>query len=217
MLENQIKTLGEIFNYLNENKFESKLNNKIVITIQSSQRKNALGWCSVKPIWSNSDDEWFYEINIAAEYLNSGILNICEVMLHEMCHLANLVDDISDCNAKTQYHNKKFKAKAESVGLVVEKDKRFGYGFTSLSEELENEFKNIDIEDVFNIKRGLPIAEGEEGEEKEKKKRAKNIHKYICPTCQCDVKSKISGLEITCKNCEVEFEEEKEEEESGEE
>lgn len=65
MLEKQIKALGDIFRYLNESKFDGRLNEKTIITIQSQRRKkNAAGWCSVYPIWINNKEENFYEINI---------------------------------------------------------------------------------------------------------------------------------------------------------
>lgn len=211
MLEKQIKALGDIFRYLNESKFDGRLNEKTIITIQSQGRKkNAAGWCSVYPIWINNKEENFYEINISAEYLGDGLLEVCGIMLHEMVHLANLQSGIKDCNSKTQYHNKCFKDLAESVGLVVKRVKKYGYGITSLSDKLKNELNSLDIEDVFNIRRDNFIAVNKDDNNKSKKK--KRIHKYTCNSCGAEVKSKIFGLEIRCEECGVNFEEEKNEE-----
>lgn len=209
MLEKQAKGLENLFNYFNEKKFGGKFEDKPIITIQSAGRKSVLGWCSVHPIWSDAKENVFYEINITAEHLGDGLLDISETILHEMCHLSNLQDGIKDCSPKTQYHNKKFKDTAEAVGLVVEKSKKYGYGYTSLSDELKEELKSLDFEDVFNLKRYVPTIEkdtedsdGDEGDDKPKKKR---VFKYICESCQTEIKSKYSGLEISCKKCDLTF------------
>ena len=62
--------------------------------------------------------------------------HIIATLLHEMCHYFNYVNGINDTNGNK--HNKKFKKLAESVGLVVEKGKSVGYGYTSLSDELKD-------------------------------------------------------------------------------
>lgn len=208
MLEIQKKTLEDLFDYFNEKKFNSNFVDKPVITIQSRGKKNALGWCTVNPIWNNNDGE-YYEINISAENLGDGLLNVAQVLLHEMCHLSNLQNGIKDCNPKSQRHNKKFKVVAESVGLIVASDKRYGFAFTSLSSDLKEEISNMKIEDVFNIRRGGK-SEGKDKDEKdgEDKPKVKRIFKYVCSNCGTEIKSKYSGLDIVCKRCETTFEEE---------
>lgn len=212
MLEIQKKTLEDLFDYFNEKKFNNEFTNKPVITIQTRGRKGVLGWCTINPIWNDDDENFYYEINISAENLGDGLMEVSHILLHEMCHLYNLQNDIRDCNPKTQYHNKKFKDVAESVGLLVEKDKRYGYGFTSLSDEVKEEISNISnygIDDVFNIRRGIKEDqdEKEKDEDGKDKPKVKRIFKYVCPKCNTEIKSKYSGLEIICKSCETSFEE----------
>lgn len=205
MLENQVKGLEELFNYFNENKFDGKFEDKPVITIQSAGRKSVLGWCTVCPMWSDSNENVYYEINVAAEHLGDGIIEVGETLLHEMVHLSNLHDGIKDCSPKTQYHNKSFKTLAEAVGLLVEKSKRYGYGYTSPSEELKEELKRSEIKDVFNLKRGKTVASGDTEDNDDDTPKKKRVFKYVCESCGAEVKSKTDELQITCKHCDMTF------------
>jgi hypothetical protein len=149
-----IKSLERVYDALAKI-FELK-HDRPIITIQTKGRqKSTLGW--------HWQDKWeigkkcISEINICAEELNK---NPIETLVHEMVHYANACEKIEDCNAH-QYHNKVFKAKAESYGLNVEKDGRRGWGLTKLSENLEKMLKEIKIDyKVFELfrKENLTIS-----------------------------------------------------------
>ena len=105
-----------------------------VITVQSKGRMNALGWFW-KDGWANGEPGKLPEINLSAEHLAREPEKIAATLIHEMVHYANALDGVRDCTGH-QYHNRQFKERAESVGLVVERIGGRGWATTSLSEGL---------------------------------------------------------------------------------
>ena len=111
--------LEKLFRMLNNDMFGGQLEQPI-ITIQSSAR--SYGHYSVFPIWTVNGEELRHEINIAAGTLDREIEYTVATLLHEMCHMYNdTVLHIQDTSNGGHYHNRRFKATAESVGLIVTK------------------------------------------------------------------------------------------------
>lgn len=139
--------LHRAFDYFNE-EFVDGVLPKVIITIQESGRKNALGWYG-KGFWSDKAcGGSACEINISAEHMNRSADSILETLLHEMAHLYNSIKKIRDVSSG-QYHNKKFKTAAELFGLDVEKGGTRGWSWTTLGSGAKNaivKFKpNVDI------------------------------------------------------------------------
>lgn len=110
-----IKELERVYDFL-ANKFNLKAIRPIITIQTKGRQKSTLGW-----YWNNKwqvNKKEFSEINISAESLNK---NPIETLIHEMVHYSNAVNKIEDCNHH-QYHNKRFKEKAEMYGLNVEKN-----------------------------------------------------------------------------------------------
>ena len=129
-----LNELYRIFDILNRDKFDGSLSEP-VITIQKT-KGTTLGYFTVDKVWKNKGDSdkndglvaedkeenAFYEINIDPRWFcTRTAADITETLLHEMVHYFNKVNDVKDCSGNV--HNKKFKAAAESVGLVVERGK----------------------------------------------------------------------------------------------
>lgn len=150
-----VDVLQKAFVFFNQKLCNNELNQVPVITIQSKGRRSAYGWfwdCS----WKNGADEQLRpEINIAAEYLSRSAVNIMETLIHELAHMINAKRNVKDCNA-AQYHNKKFKATAEELGLTCEKMGAYGYAKTGLGERAKaavDQFileTNCSVFDSFN-------------------------------------------------------------------
>ena len=123
--------------------------------------------------------------------------DVAETLLHEMCHYYNKVNDIKDCSGNI--HNKKFKSSAERVGLVVEKGKGVGYGYTSMSEALEAYMNEVvkPNEEAFEYFRSVPMKLSGGGGT-----RKKTMFKYTCPDCGAEVKGK-RDMTIKCGLCDV--------------
>lgn len=155
------------------------------------------------------NDSAYYEINIDPRYFyGRDAVEIVETLLHEMVHYFNKVSDIKDCSGNV--HNKKFKMAAEAVGLIVEKGKSVGYGYTSCSDELRDY-----ILDVINPDDSVFEYFRAGGREKEKKERKKTLFKFTCPDCGQVAKAK-NGVSIKCGLCNVDMDMEDVEEEPDE-
>ena len=194
-----------VFSILNHDKFNDELPEP-VITIQKT-RGRTLGHFTVNKTWKNkndveSDETSYHEINIDPRWFcDRTATEVIETLLHEMCHYCNKLAEINDCNG--QIHNKKFKSLAEKVGLIVEKGKSVGWGYTSLSDELakyieENIEPNRKAFEYFRA--GNPIEGGGI-----KKPRAKTMFKYTCPDCGQIAKAK-KDITIKCGLCDVDME-----------
>lgn len=195
-----LEELYRIFAILNKDKFDGKLPEP-VITIQKT-RMNAYGWFTPDRTWrdknnEDSDETSYNEINIDPRWFNVRTpADIAETLLHEMCHYYNRVNGVKDCNG--QVHNKKFKRVAEDVGLVVEKGKSVGFGYTSMSDELKTYMDEVvkPNEKAFEYFRSAPIKTAAGGTKK------KTLFKYTCPECGQEVKGK-RDVTIKCGICDV--------------
>lgn len=196
-----LEELYRIFNILNRDKFNGSLAEP-VITIQKT-RGGTLGHFTLSKVWKDKNDEQseenaYYEINVDPRWFNSRTpAEVAETLLHEMCHYSNKFNNIKDCSGNV--HNKKFKSLAESVGLIVEKGKSVGYGYTSLSDELKVYMENVvkPREEAFEYFRTAPIKLGGSG-----RTRKKTQFKYTCPNCGQEVKAK-KDVAVKCGDCDV--------------
>lgn len=196
-----LEELYRIFGILNHDKFDDTLPEP-VITIYKT-RGRVLGHFTVDKTWKNkndveSDEDAYYEINIDPRWFcDRTPEEVVETLLHEMCHYANKMSDIKDCNGNI--HNKKFKVLAESVGLIVEKDKSVGWGYTSLSDELREYIEeeiNPDAEAFEYFRAVVNKGDGI------KTPRKKKMFTYTCPDCGQTAKGK-KDITIKCGLCDM--------------
>lgn len=114
-----------------------------------------------------------------------------------MVHLYCLENEIADTCQKGRYHNKTFKAEAESRDLEIGYDRTVGYSHTAPTPKFERTLKdnNFTLEALFA--RALP-------EQKVKREREK-ANTYVCPICGQKVRS-TAELNLICGDCEVPME-----------
>lgn len=200
------RTVGyfeKIYRALNADKFNNELEMPM-ITIQSS--KGAYGHVTCSRVWKRKNEQCF-ELNIGAEYLNRPIENVVSTILHEMVHIYNLMHDIQDCSRNNTYHNKKFKEKAENVGLCIEYDKRIGWSITSPTEELMEYIIDKGWSDVL-VNRGggfamtgIGTSGGKSGTSGgESMRKPSSTRKYICPNCNCTCRT-TKDIKVICGEC----------------
>lgn len=201
--------LESLFRKMNASFFDGQLDMPI-ITIQSTPR--AYGHYSVAPIWTVNGEELRHEINIGAGTLDRDIEYTVATLLHEMCHMYNdTVLNVQDCSRQGTYHNRQFKATAESVGLIVTKSEKYGYAHTAPSDDLIEWILNNDIQEIKlnrNEPFGIRITGGNNtgstagntaGKTPGKNPNSHSI-KYVCPCCgQIARTTKISNL--ICGDC----------------
>lgn len=196
--------LEKLFRMMNEDFFNGQLEMPI-ITIQSTPR--AYGHYSVSPIWTVNGEELKHEINVSAGALDRPIENVIATLLHEMCHMYNdTVLNVQDCSRQGTYHNKQFKATAESVGLIVTKSDRYGFAHTSPSDRLIEYILDNDIQEIKLNRNegGIRITGGNNTGNASGQKPGKNPNshsiKYQCPVCGNSVRA-TKKLNVVCGDC----------------
>ncbi len=225
-LQGIITNLENLFRKFNRKYFNGELQ-KPIITVSPDTTNGAYGWCTSWKAWQNKNEKpeksekshvvnladltpdnlnkkkeepGFYEINMCAEYLSRPFMEICETLIHEMVHLKNLQDDVQDTSRSGKYHNKKFKEVAEEHGLLVDKDSKYGWCITKLTDEtkywIEQSCKDEDCFDLYRSKMLKPLAA-----------KKQSTRKYVCPICGVIVRA-TKQVRIICADCGEEMEEE---------
>jgi len=193
--------LDWLFEVFNEKFFESELS-KPVITMSGEGRRRAYGWFFPKQIWQDGEEVRHYEINICPEHLNRPIEEVCETLLHEMIHLKNALSGIVDCHRNGLYHTKKFQTCAERHGLKAMKTEKYGWAKTSLKDETLDFIKSLNLE-TFKLFRNLnfPSDDIEGGDEDSTETpKPSSSRKYVCPSCDVNVRATKEVL-IRCEKC----------------
>jgi curved DNA-binding protein CbpA len=72
------------------------------------------------------------EIMVSGEGLRRDAASVLGTLLHEAAHALATARGIQDTSRQGRYHNKKFKAHAEELGITVEHDARLGWSITTL-------------------------------------------------------------------------------------
>lgn len=195
-IKTALAQLEKLFNIFNDHYFNGQLISPVIIIQTNGKHTNTLGWCTTRKIWCDSaKDDFYFEITICAEHLDRGVYEVSNTLIHEMTHLKNLQDGVSDCSRSGTYHNKKFKDEAEKHGLVVEYHKKYGWAMTSLTDQACSYIDTLEHIDqgAFTISRQLPLAVA---------KPKSSSRKYICPDCGQSVRA-TKEVHIICGDCET--------------
>jgi hypothetical protein len=142
-------------------------------------------------------EESFHEIMISANYFERGARAVLGTLLHEVAHSIDLQNGIQGTSGDG-YHNQKFKATAESLGLTITQAKGIGWSVTEVSDACAERW----AEALALIENGLALmADAEQG--KKAGGRNKNL---ISARCGCDGVIRLSAKVLEkcapiCKNC----------------
>ena len=142
-------------------------------------------------------EESFHEIMISANYFERGARAVLGTLLHEVAHSIDLQNGIQGTSGDG-YHNQKFKATAESLGLTITQAKGIGWSITEVSDACAERW----AEALALIENGLALmADAEQG--KKAGGRNKNL---ISARCACDGVIRLSAKVLEkcapiCKNC----------------
>ena len=197
-----VKKAEALFDLFNEHFYNGELT-RPAITLSPDGGRGAYGWCSVNEIWKTGDDT-HREINLCAEYLDRPVPEVCGTMLHEMAHLYNIQQDITDVSNNGYYHNKQFKDTAETHGLIIEKHDKYGWTITTLTPETGAWLETAWSGDAISAAR-LPESNG--GGKKGGSKSKNRSIKYVCPECSTSIRA-TREVNVLCGDCEVPFERE---------
>ena len=146
-----------------------------------------------------TEDEAFSEIAFNLEHFTTPA-ELLSTLLHEVAHSLNHANGIQDCSAN-QYHNAKFKAQAEALGLKTIEIKGKGHASTELTEFGAKRWAKAlkVLSNAFDL-----TAIG--GEQAKKKGRNTNLLKAECGCGQVIRASRtVINSGVTCNQCEQTF------------
>lgn len=185
-----------MFSRLNERFFNNELE-RVVFTFESGFKKGAYGWITTAKEWKQGEKER-YNINISSDYLNRSKEAVISTLLHEMCHLYALQNEIQDTSRSGIYHNKKFKKIAEEHGLNIEEADKIGWSVTSLKPEtIEWLTENSNFAEITIYKEKPLVAD-------RIAKPKQSTRKYVCPCCGLIVRA-TKECRIKCIECDKEM------------
>lgn len=106
------------------------------VTIVVKRDAKAWGHTTVDRVWSGKgvDEGTRYEIMISGENLRRGAIEVMATLLHEAAHAINLASGVRDCDVNGR-HNRKFRERAEALGLDVVEVGWHGWTGTSLTAD----------------------------------------------------------------------------------
>lgn len=176
-------------------------------------------WGYYAPLRWRVGDDSRDEILIAGELFERGPVPVLGVILHEAAHaLANKLK-IKDTSRGGRYHNLEFKKLAETFGLVVNKDRRYGWTDDHLPVEVATErypeLVKILAPACAGHRTGLGHAKtpgessGDEGKGEDGEKKSGTRVKVVCkcdPVRSFRISPKVleTGA-IRCTVCDAEF------------
>lgn len=178
--------LERFYDYLNQ-RFCLNLPHNVVITIQTTGRRNAKGWFCLG-IWNDEQKQDVHEINLCSEYLQDEPYH---TLAHEIAHFMELKE--KGKLSKGNYHGKTFKNCAEKLGLNVEKG-RYGWCKTNETEEFNNLLNEFGTKkEVFKLLR----------KNKKATKQPTRMKKFACG---CTIVRCATELGAECWLCGMKFE-----------
>jgi len=200
----QFKMLDDLYVYYNNELFNGKLNDCMIIT---SRKKGSKGHFAHE-IWKNKKDEkkMIHEISLNPDFLDRADELWQSTLVHEMTHLWQRDHGKP---SRTGYHNKQWAEKMEEIGLMPtdtgsEGGKKTGQKMTHYimpNGAFIQAFKKLKDKNIKYISSSML------GENKKSSAQTQNAKtKYTC-SCGNNVWGK-SGLFLTCGICENDYKEE---------
>ena len=175
----------------------------VVIIIASGTDGKHPRWGHHAPGRWNVAGEQLTEIMISGEGLRRTAREVLATLLHEAAHALAHARGIKDTSRQGRYHNTKFKACAEEVGLAVEHDDNFGWSVTTLTPATELAYASQlqALTDAMTLWRHGETTTGP------KTRRNTNLIAAICP-CGRSIRvaaSTLAEAPITCQACDQDF------------
>ena len=145
--------------------------------------------------WQNGGES-FNEIAFNLEHFTTGE-ELLSTLLHEIAHSMNHAEGVTDCSSN-QYHNAKFKTRAEGLGLMTHEIKGKGYASTTLTELGAKRWAKA--LKILTVALELTANSAEGGAKP--KGRNTNLKKAVCP-CGQSLRASAGTIAsgITCDSC----------------
>ena len=155
---------------------------RATITV-ANRTGRTMGHFTRAKVWRAGEDS-FHEIMVSANYFERGARAVLGTLLHEVAHSIDLQNGIQGTSGDG-YHNKNFKATAESLGLTITQAKGIGWSITEVSDACAERW----AEALALIENGLALMADAE-QSKKTKGRNKNLK---VAECRCGEKIRLSA------------------------
>jgi hypothetical protein len=141
------------------------------------------------------------EVFVGGEGLVRGAADVLGTLLHEAAHALAHVREIKDTSRQGRWHNAKFKALAEELGIEVTKDPRIGWSPTTIPACTRETYAEVidELGRVLRLHRSVELTGGK-------------ATKPTPPPCVCECGRKIrvsptvlASGPITCGVCGSDF------------
>lgn len=155
------------------------------------------------------------EVLVGGEGLARGAGDVLGTLLHEAAHGVARAADVQDTSRGGRYHNAKYKAIAQGIGLTIERHPIIGWSLTTVPDATVDDYDLAPLEEALVLFRrseagiagvlggGKGGADGAPGDDA---KRRGNVK----ATCGCDrsirvAPSVLAAGAITCGVCNTDF------------
>lgn len=191
-VRNEIEKLERAFRIFNEYFYGNELETP-VIQFYADTKEKAYGWITQHDVW-NDNGTRAKELNISANFADRNMEDIYATLLHEMAHIYNIDHGIADTTSNGYYHNKRFKATAEAHGLIIERNKKYGWSISKLNDDAMHFVKDTLMDNDLSMNYELP-------KKGEKTKKKQNTFKHVCPKCGAIARTSKDGVHLICGDC----------------
>lgn len=133
-----IESLNNAFVSIRKN--HPELPNAVLVVGASGRKRNGAVHGHFSPdVWTAKNAT--HEIMLSGESLARGAEATLGTLLHECAHLLAAVRGIKDTSRQGRFHNKRFKALAEELGIEVHRDPTIGWSVTTLPRAAETKYR----------------------------------------------------------------------------
>lgn len=154
-------------------------------------------------------------MNVSSSYLTTRPLEeVVASMIHEACHLLNIVHGVPDTSNNGVYHNKQFKRTAEEHGLTVTRSDKYGWSHTTPGDPvLQFVLDHMDELREIEMNRTIPQYQmvsigthsGNASTPTATATPAKSSYRRMyCPNCNAIVRS-TRKVNVICGDCLIPF------------
>lgn len=195
-IRNLIHAFEISFQLANEKFYHGELEAP-VITIQQGAKERAYGWITLQKVWHEEKGGAFRELNISADALNRGFIDVSTTLLHEMVHVRNIMDGVQDTARRGIRHNQKFADTGAAHGMEPYKGE--DYNKAGWRVKMTEETQAWAEEYLTDLQKALTIYR-DVAQKNEKKKSVSKVLKYVCPCCGSSVRA-TKEINLVCGDC----------------
>lgn len=191
-----VKVLEDVARQMINDKFPGVEFPPLKVTVQK-MRNTVNGYITTGEVWEDSAAVKYYELNMNPVNFNRGVDSILLTLLHELVHVANIVEGVKDTSRSGNYHNKAFASACENVGIICDKEQSHGYTtrIASQNDELVGYFNGLieqfDAGNIFAIR----------ADEVKKVASKKTSFKHTCPQCGAIARTTKEDVRLACGTC----------------